>query len=98
MKSSSRINIGQTFYVSSYPRLLKALLIYIVLPIIIVYTAILYAYFARIIITWQWPAGIVAQLVLWYAVMSAIVLFMISPISDDNRWVKMCACSGFRKL
>lgn len=79
----------QTFDTSGYPKLLKVLLLYIIMPIIAVYTAILYVYFAKLVITLQWPVGMVAHLVLWYSTISAVVLFMISPLVNENKWVKL---------
>lgn len=70
----------------SYPKLLKVLLLYIVMPITAIYTAILYIYFAKIIVTLQWPIGMVAHLVLWYSVICAAIIFLISPLHDESKW------------
>ncbi|HOJ12137.1 MAG TPA: DUF4153 domain-containing protein [Clostridiales bacterium] len=75
-------------HVSSYPKALKILLLYIVMPIITAYTLILYTYFAKIIITLQWPVGLVAHLVIWYSVISTGVIFLVSPLVNENKWVK----------
>lgn len=71
-----------------YSKLLRILLLYIIMPLIAVYTTILYIYFAKIIITLQWPQGLVAHLVLWYSVISAAVIFLTSPLADINKWVR----------
>ena len=70
-----------------YPGIFKILLLYIVMPIITVYLAILYIYFIKIIITHQWPQGLVSNLVLWYSVICAAVIFLISPLKN-NQWAK----------
>lgn len=67
----------------SYPKLLKILLLYIVIPLLTAYTIILYMYFGKIILTWRWPMGIVSNLVLWYSVIVTILLFFITPIKDE---------------
>ncbi|WPC44597.1 DUF4153 domain-containing protein [Clostridium sp. JS66] len=72
--------------VKSYPKLLKILLLYIVMPLLTVYTIILYIYFGKIIITKQWPVGLVSHLVLWYSVIVTIVLFFITPIKNHSSW------------
>lgn len=72
----------------SYPKLLKILLLYIVMPLLSAYTIILYIYFIKIIVTRQWPINIVTNLVLWYSVISALVLFFITPIKDSISWAK----------
>jgi hypothetical protein len=79
---------NQSFDVIEYPKLLKVLLLYIVMPLLAVYTAILYIYFAKIVITLQWPEGMVAHLVLWYSAITAIVFFFISPFTEILKWPK----------
>lgn len=69
-----------------YPKSLKVLLLYIVIPLISIYSAILYAYFLKIIVTRNWPQGLVSHLVLWYSVLSVIVIFLTTPILDKNKW------------
>ena len=76
------------FLSSNYSKALKILLLYIVMPIITAYTTILYVYFAKIIITLQWPVGLVTHLVLWFSVVSTGVIFLISPLYEENKWVK----------
>lgn len=76
------------FSVSDYPKPLKALFLYIVIPIITVYTIILYVYFAKIIITKNWPIGLVSHLVLWYSVITVAVIFFIYPIREEKKLAK----------
>ncbi|MCM1991715.1 DUF4153 domain-containing protein [Oceanirhabdus seepicola] len=71
-----------------YSKLIKVLVLYIIIPLISVYTIILYLYFGKIIITRQWPQGLVSHLVLWYSAISAAVLFSISPLLSKNTWIK----------
>jgi phage anti-repressor protein len=71
----------------SYPKYLRILLLYIVMPLVSIYLAILYIYFAKIIITWKWPVGLVSHLVLWYSAFCVGLIFLIAPIKD-NKWVK----------
>ena len=71
---------------NDYSKLLNILILYIVMPLITVYTIILYIYFGKIIITRQWPEGLVSHLVLWYSVISACILFFISPMIHEKIW------------
>ncbi len=71
-----------------YSRLLNVLVLYIIIPLISAYTIILYIYFGKIIITRQWPEGLVSNLVLWYSVISAAVLFFISPLLHEKTCTK----------
>lgn len=86
-------------FLSSYPytdslsgeyRMTKAfrvLLTTIVVPLLMVYTVILYAYCAKILITWEWPKGIVGNLTLWYGFISTVVLFFLTPIQEENLFI-----------
>ncbi|MDD3840218.1 MAG: DUF4153 domain-containing protein [Clostridia bacterium] len=76
----------ERFTKESYSKLLRILILYIVMPLLSVYTCILYIYFIKIIVTRQWPVGMVSHLVLWYSVIVAAVLFFIAPIRDTNKW------------
>lgn len=68
-----------------YPKSLKVLLLYIVIPLIIIYSIILYIYFGKILVTKNWPKGLVSNLVLWYSVLSVAVIFFITPILKQNK-------------
>lgn len=68
---------------------LNILLLYIVIPLISIYTAILYVYFAKILITMEWPKGLVSHLVLWYSTISVGVIFLITPILDENKFANL---------
>lgn len=78
----------QKLLYKNYPKLLRILLLYIVMPLLTAYTIILYIYFGKIIITAHWPIGLVSHLVLWYSVIVVIVLFFITPILSENNWAK----------
>ncbi|MBP2630568.1 MAG: hypothetical protein H6Q70_1196 [Firmicutes bacterium] len=78
----------QELTLSSYPKVIKILLLYIVMPLITAYSITLYAYFAKILITMQWPEGIVSNLVIWYSIISVVVIFAIYPLREGNRWAK----------
>ncbi|MBP2643802.1 MAG: hypothetical protein H6Q67_1689 [Firmicutes bacterium] len=73
---------------SCYPNVLKILLLYIIMPLLTVYTITLYIYFAKILITMQWPEGIVSNLVMWYSLLSVTVIFAIYPLRDGNHWAR----------
>jgi hypothetical protein len=71
----------------SFPVVFKVLLLYIVMPLLIAYSTILYVYFAKIVFTRQWPDGLVSHLVLWYSFAGILVLFFVFPLRKINRWV-----------
>jgi len=88
---------GKKFHVESYPKVLRVLLLYIVMPLLVAYSTILYAYFAKIIVTTQWPGGMVSNLVLWYSIISALVIFFVYPLRSTNQWTRIFV-SFFPKL
>lgn len=75
-------NIG----IRPFPKSFKILLLYIIMPLLTTYTAILYMYLGKIIVTKLWPVGMVSNLVLWYSAIVALVLFFITPHKNENKW------------
>lgn len=75
-----------------YPSFIKVLLSYIILPLITTYSLILYVYFAKIVVTRNWPIGLVSNLVLWSVLAGIVSIFFITPITKDNKWL-----SNFKK-
>ncbi|MDR7870826.1 MAG: DUF4153 domain-containing protein [Tissierellaceae bacterium] len=76
---------GETFDRKQYSGSMRILLTYIVIPLITIYTIILYVYFAKILITWQWPKGLVSHLVIWYTALSIGVIFLITPLIETDK-------------
>ena len=76
---------GDTFDEKKYSQSMRILLTYIVIPLISVYTIILYVYFAKILITWEWPKGLVSHLVIWYTAVSIGVIFLITPLIETDK-------------
>lgn len=76
-----------------YSKALKVLLSYIVIPLISIYTVILYVYFAKILVSREWPKGLVSHLVLWYSSISVGIIFLISKTIGEDKISNL-----FRKL
>ncbi len=76
------------FDIDSYPKVLKVLFLYIVVPMIILYSVILYVYFVKIVIARSWPAGIVSNLVLWYGLICSGVFFCIYLLHSKIKWLQ----------
>ncbi len=71
-----------------YPQVLRNLVVYVIIPLLIAYIVILYLYFGKILITRQWPDGLVAHLVLWYSAISTATMFFLWPLSSENKWAE----------
>lgn len=80
---------GEEQQVENYSKFLRILLLYIIMPLLVAYSTILYAFFIKIIVTRQWPSNIVSHLVLWYSMISTLVVFLIYPLRDRNSWVNI---------
>lgn len=70
---------------SKYPRFLEILISYIAIPLMGAYTAVLTAYFVKILITHKWPSGQLGPLVLAYSAVG-LVLFVLASL-PQNRFV-----------
>jgi Domain of unknown function (DUF4153) len=78
---------------ASYPRGLKIFTQYVLLPLVVVYVLILYAYITKIIVEWDWPKGWVANLILGFSVTGLFSLLLVYPIRErmENVWMKRFA-------
>lgn len=78
--------------IASFPKVFKVLLLYIILPILSIYTLILYAYFIININPLKSPPpniGIrIGSMLLWYALISAAITFFAYPLRQINKWAK----------
>ncbi len=72
----------------SLPKIVEVLICYILIPLILIYTTILYLYFAKIIFTLKMPKGVVSHLVLWYTTFSLFIIIMATPITYKNKFAK----------
>jgi hypothetical protein len=78
----------ETIDASSYSKVLNVLIMYIITPITIAYSIIMYAFFIKIIITGIWPNNLISNLVLWYSLISILVIFFIYPLKNTNKFTR----------
>ena len=80
-----------------YPKGLKIFTQYVLIPLMTIYLAILLVYEIKILIEWEMPKGIVATLILGYAVFGMLSLLLVWPIRNDegNRWVRLFSKSFY---
>ncbi|MGF0095482.1 DUF4153 domain-containing protein [Peptoniphilus sp. SGI.035] len=74
--------VRDSFTDYKYPKAFKILLVYIITPIVIIYTAILLAYFVKILVLWQIPNNLIVNLVIWFASFSVVYLFFLSRVDS----------------
>ncbi|HXK50317.1 MAG TPA: DUF4153 domain-containing protein [Clostridiales bacterium] len=83
-----------------FPKALKVLLQFILIPLVSLYLMILYSYAAKIIFTRVWPEGIVSYLIISYSLVGIIAIILLSPLRDDENfaWTKTFSKYFFRAL
>jgi len=76
--------------ITSYPKGLKFFTQYILIPIVFIYTVILYAYVLKILVLWDLPHGWVSTLILCYSGVGIASLLLLYPIREnsENVWIK----------
>lgn len=83
-----------------YPKPLKILLQYILIPLVSLYLIILYSYTVKIILTQNWPEGIVSYLILSYSLVGIVAVILLSPLKNDEmfKWINTFTKYFFRAL
>ncbi|SEG03759.1 protein of unknown function [Caloramator fervidus] len=79
-------NIPKDVYKKDFSKTIKVLLLYIIMPLLLSYTVVLYIFFAKILLTLSFPRGLISHLVLWYCLITIFVLFFITPFYHENKW------------
>ena len=76
-----------------YPKGLKTFAQYVLLPLLVLYLVILYAYGAKITILWDWPKGIVSYLISCVSVLGILTVLLFYPYGEmkENAWIKKSA-------
>lgn len=74
----------------NYTKALEVLVKYILIPLVILYLIILYAYSLKIVINWNLPKGWVSYLVIALSFLGFIIQILINPIQkkSDSRPIK----------
>ncbi len=75
---------------ADYPRSLRIFGQYVLPPLVVVYFVILYAYIAKIVITWNWPQGWVGRLILGFSATGILALFVLNPLREkrETLWLQ----------
>ena len=75
---------------NEYPNGLKIFAQYILLPLLTLYLIILYSYGTKIIISWDWPKGIVSYLISCVSGLGILTVLLFHPYGylKNNSWIK----------
>ena len=74
-----------------FPKGLKIFTQYILIPLVLLYMLILYAYGIKIILNHNLPKGWVSILILCYSVVGILAMLLVNPLRNDkeNTWVRL---------
>lgn len=70
-----------------YAMLFERLFTWIVLPLLMIYTVILHAYFVKMLLTQTFPEGMIGNLVVWYGLISVVTLFFLNESRSEQQWL-----------
>ena len=72
-----------------YPTGIKVFTQYVLIPLVVVYLAILNTYLGKVLITRSWPSGWIGYLVSSVSLTGVLALLLVHPIRqrEDSRWV-----------
>ena len=65
-------------------KVFRFLIYFIIIPLITIYTGILYIYFGKMLVTRNWPQGLVSHLILWYTIFSLFIMIMVTPMAKKD--------------
>ena len=69
-----------------FPFIFNLLIKFVIIPLITIYTGVLYIYMARVIISMHLPKGLISHLVLWYTAFSVAVMILITPFTQKDKF------------
>ncbi|WP_057939420.1 DUF4153 domain-containing protein [Algoriphagus resistens] len=79
-----------TLSLEQYPKGLKVFTQFILIPLLLIYLCILYCYGAKIIISGDWPKGIVSYMIIAIAVLGIFTNLLLYPYQQwkESGWIK----------
>ena len=69
-----------------FPSIFNLLIKFVIIPLIAIYTGVLYIYMAKAVISMQLPKGLISHLVLWYTAFSVIIMILITPFTQKDKF------------
>ncbi|WP_018479776.1 DUF4153 domain-containing protein [Pontibacter roseus] len=93
-------DVAELEHTHTYPKGLKVFTQFVLLPLVTLYLVILYLYFGKIVLQWDWPQGWVSVLVLCFSIAGILSLLLIHPIrhTEGNTWIRTFGRWFFRAL
>lgn len=67
-----------------YPKELRTFALYVLVPLNVIYAAILFVYILKIIFTGVWPSGWTVDLILGYSIIELLIVILTFPVLFDK--------------
>ncbi|MDO5089082.1 MAG: DUF4153 domain-containing protein, partial [Leptotrichiaceae bacterium] len=67
----------------------KMLLKFIIIPLILIYTGVLYVYLGKILVYLKIPNGVISHLVLWYTTFSLFIIVIVTPMAEKDNIISL---------
>lgn len=80
--SSDEQDVEITRERTKFPKLISILISYIAIPLVSIYTLVLFSYFIKIIVTRVWPIGQLGPMVLGYSIAGLVVYILASSLGN----------------
>lgn len=75
---------------TKYPKGLRIFFQYVLLPLLAIYLLILYSYAGKILVTWNWPKGLVTYLITFVSILGIFTFLLVYPYGHlkEHSWIK----------
>ncbi len=80
--SSDEKAIAHRLEVTDFPKILLILISYIAIPLVGIYSLVLFAYIIKIVVTFVWPIGQLGPMVLGYSIAGIVVYVLASNLEN----------------
>ena len=77
---------GERLEPSGIYKFFRILVVYVIAPLLTAYTAVFYIYALRILFVWDWPDGMVGNMVLWYALIGTVTMYFLHGMDGESKW------------
>jgi uncharacterized membrane protein len=85
------LEFEQEFTSEDYPRGIRVFTQFVLIPLLLCYLLILYVYGGKIILTWDWPRGIVSYMIIAISVLGIFTNLLLFPYQEfkESGWIKL---------
>lgn len=85
---------------SDLPSGLRLFVQFVLLPLVVVYLCILYAYMGKIMLSWTLPQGWVTILIMAFSVIGMLAMLLVHPFQQltEHAWIKVITKNYYRSL